>query len=329
MTAFNHYRLIPVVLMGLLLCAAGLLWPESEYERPLTVALNIWPGTENLLRACEAENLKKRRINMVEMSWPTAVMGAFRKRVVDAAVVTLDEMIRLEADGAKPRAVLILGSSRGSDAIMGHASLPTMQSLRGKNIGVELRSASEHLLRQALSANGMTLQDVHLVPVNLAETEAAYDDEKGIDAVVSADPWCLRLLDKGAVSLFDTSHMKLEFSRVLVVREEALQNYAQELRSLVAACLESNARSGLLNSEEGQQDATLRREGFTLLQWQKSLLRIHLPDAEENRRLMTQKSGGLEECLEQMIAVMRSQGVLRREIRARDLLRPEFLEAVP
>lgn len=349
MNKFIQIRMIPAALLGVLLCAVGLLWPESEYKRPLTVAVNIWPGSERLVMACEASNTEDQRINLVEMSWSTAVLAAFRKHVADAAVVTLDELIRLEADGAKPRAVLILGISRGSDAIMGHTGrrwlwngnrqpkgsnatkepdVPmTMQSLRGKHIGVELRSSSEYLLRHALAANGMSFQDVEAVPLNLAETETAFK-ERGIDAVVTADPWCTRLQDKGATVIYDSSKMDLEFSRVLVVREEVLRAYPRELRSLVSACLERNAQAGSPVIDNGE-DSTLRREGFTPEQWQKSMQKMRLPDAAENRRLFKQKAGGLEECLKKMSAEMLQMGLLQQEVEVRGLFTSEFLEELP
>ncbi|WP_395736864.1 ABC transporter substrate-binding protein [Prosthecobacter sp.] len=324
MNRFTQIRLVPVIVLGVLLCAVGLMWPETHYQRPLTVAVNIWPGTEGLVMACDEGNTLKQRINTVEMSWPTAVMGAFRKRVVDAAVVTLDEMIRLEADGAKPRAILALGISHGGDAIMGHAGLESMQSLRGRNVGVELKSAGEYLLWEALRSHGMTLKDLHVVPLNLAESEDAYD-EKDLDAVVTADPWCLRLRDKGAVTLFDCSKMNLKFCRVLVVREEALLTYERELRFLVSACLAHNAKIALPKSQG--RDAALRREGFTQEQWLQSMTRVHLPDAAENLRLLKPGSGGLEECVNEMVHTMLQAGLLHQEIKTQGMFVPKFLEA--
>lgn len=349
MSKLIQIRMIPAAFLGMLLCVAGLLWPESEYKRPLTVGVNIWPGSERLVMACDASNTKDQRINLVEMSWSTAVLTAFRKHVVDAAVVTLDELIRLEDDGAKPRAVLILGISKGSDAIMGHAGnrwfwggrrLPrvsdavpghvapmSMESLRGKNIGVELRSSSEYLLRHALLANGMLFKDVQVVPLNLAETESAFR-EKGIDAVVSADPWSTLLKDKGSSVIFDSSKMGLELSRVLVVREDVLRTFPHELRSLVSACLEINHQPGS-QEFENSRDAILRREGLTQEQWLKSLQKIDLPDAAENRRLFKQKEGGLEECLKKMSTEMLQLGLLKHEVGVRGLFTSEFLEEVP
>lgn len=327
MNKFIQIRMIPAAFLGVLLCAVGLLWPESEYKRPLTVAVNIWPGSERLVMACEASNTNDLRINLVEMSWSTAVLTAFRKHVADAAVVTLDELIRLEADGAKPRAVLLLGISKGSDAIIGHAVPMSMQSLRGKHIGVELRTSSEFLLRHALTANGMSFEDVEVVPLNLAETETVLK-ERGIEAVVTADPWSMRLQAKGSSVLYDSSKMDLELSRVLVVREDVLRAYPRELRSLVSACLGINSQAGLLVNED-VQGAVLRREGLNAEQWRKSLQKMHLPDAAENRRLFKQEAGGLGECLKKMSVEMLQMGLLKHEVDVRGLFTSEFLEENP
>lgn len=308
------------------MCAAGLFWPESELQRPLMVAVNIWPGVENLLAASESRLAGDKSIHFVEMSWSTAAMGAFRKRVVDAAVVTLDEVLRLEEDGAEPRVVLVLGIPKGSDAILGVPGIKSVQGMRGKRIGVELRSTGEYLLTQALAAAGMTQRDVRVVPLNLAETEAAYV-EHDVDAVVTADPWRIRLQDKGAEALFDASTMGLELSRVLVVRADALKKFPRQVQALVSAYFDHLAKADVMDGE-GRLDAILRREDLSRSQWRQALALIHAPDAAENRRLMEPGPDGLEACMERMGAMMLREQLLLNAVDARQLINREFLQEV-
>jgi NitT/TauT family transport system substrate-binding protein len=317
-------RALPAGVVGLLLCAAGLFWPESQYRRPFTVAVNIWPGAEALVEACEDGHAKAVRINFVEMSWSSSSMGAFRKRVVDAAIVTLDEMLRMEADGAKPRAVLLLGISKGSDAILGRPGLNSVKDLRGKRVGVELRSNGEYLLMHALMANGMSSKDVTMVPLNLAETETAYD-AGDLDAVVTADPWHIRLREKGATLLYDSSGMGLELSRVLVVREDALESFSVEVQSLVSAHLSHVARTGGLDFGN-EMRGVLRRENLDLSQLKETWKRIQIPDAAENLRLMEPGKGGLEQCLERMVLTMQQEGLLKQNVETKKLLAPLFIK---
>lgn len=306
-------RIIPVLAAGLLLCAAGLFWPNSTKRRQFTVAVNIWPGAEGLLSAREAPAFKDVPATFMEFSWSAAVLGAFQKRVADAAVVSLDELLRLEAGDAQPQAVLVLGVSRGSDAIFARPGIGSVSALQGKKVGVELHSAGEYLLYSVLQKHGLTPADVEIVPLNLAETESAFV-EQDLDAVVTADPWRARLADRGATLLADSSGMGLEMCRVLVVRRDSARQFHDEILRLVRVCLEHAEHRGS-SWEEGGVAAMLRREDLTSAQWRLALAAIQTPGAGENVRLLESVGGedgkgGLAEVLGQMAAKMQAAGWL-------------------
>lgn len=319
------YQLLPTFIVGVLMCAAGMFWSSFEDKKSFTVAVNIWPGMEAMLMASQSRRLQTERINFVEMSWSSAATGAFRLRVADAAIVTLDELLRLEDDGARPRAVLILGISAGSDTILGRPGLKSISDLRGKRVGVELRSSGEHLLLHALTKNDMSMKDIQVVPLNQAETETAYDDTD-LDVVVTADPWSTRLRDKGAVVLHDSKAVGLELSRVLVVSEDALKMYSKEIQTLVSSHLKHVLKSGEMDAGSAGLDVMLRRENLTPDQWHRAVELIHAPDAEENLRLMNPAGGGLVECLKKMAADMRRNGLLTHEFKIEPLLNSTFVE---
>lgn len=319
------YQLLPTFILGVLLCIAGVLWPSFGDKKSFTVAVNIWPGMEEMLMTTQSIRLQNKRINFVEMSWSSAATGAFRLRVADAAIVTLDELLRLEDDGARPRAVLVLGISAGSDTILGRPGLKSISDLRGKRVGVELRSSGEHLLLHALSKNDMSMKDIQVVPLNQAETETAYDDTD-LDVVVTADPWSIRLRDKGAVVLYDSQAVGLELSRVLVVSEDALKMYSNEVQTLVSSHLKHVLKSGEIDGGAEGLDVILRRENLTPEQWHRAVKLIHAPDAEENLRLMNPTSGGLAKCLKKMAADMRRQNLLTHEFKMEPLLNSTFVE---
>ncbi len=316
-------RILPAMAAGLLLCGLGLLWPSSVKRRPFTVAVNVWPGSEGLLSSRQAEGFKKTPVSFVEFSWSSAVLGAFQKRVVDAAVVSLDELLLLEEGDAQPLAVLVVGTSKGSDTILALPGISSMSELRGRRVGVELHSSSEYLLMSSLKKLGMSLAEVQIVPLNLAETESAYL-EKDIDAVVTADPWRVRLLGAGAVPLDDSKAMGLEMSRVLVVRRDAAARFHREVSRLVFACLDHASGKGPCWEEEGLA-AVLRREGLTRGQWDAALGLIHTPGLDENVRLL---EGGLTEVLQQMASRMHAAGTLEREVNVSHLTSPQFVKEV-
>jgi len=319
------YQLLPTFIVGLLMCAAGMFWSSFDDKKSFTVAVNIWPGMEAMLMTSQSKRLQDERINFVEMSWSSAATGAFRLRVADAAIVTLDELLRLEDDGARPRAVLVLGISAGSDTILGRPGLKSISDLRGKRVGVELKSSGEHLLMHALSQNDMSMKDIQVVPLNLAETETAYDDTD-LDVVVTADPWSIRLRDKGAVVLYDSQAVGLELSRVLIVSEDALKTYSKEVQTLVSSHLKHVLKSGEIDAGAEGLGVILRRENLTPEQWHRAVELIHAPDAEENLRLMNPAGGELVKCLKKMAAEMRRQNLLTHRFKIEPLLNSTFVE---
>ncbi len=318
----RRHRTYPLVIAGLLLCVAGVFWPREEVPRLFTLAINIWPGVEGLLLSPGVEQERDPHVNYVEMSWSSAAMGLFHRRVVDAIVVTPDELLRLGDEGARPRALAVLGVSHGSDAVLARPEIKTMEQLRGRRIGVEQRSAAEYLLVHALAAHDMVLSDVMVVPLNIAETEEAYDD-RDVDAVVAADPWRVRLQDKGAVTLYDSRDMGLEMCRLLVTEERSMQTYANELRGIIADHFHYVSKLRDLEPANGL-GAVLRREGLDVGQWHRVLEAIQFPVAEEQSRLLGSGKDGLEECLERIQRNMLQARLLKHSMDVRALLIPEF-----
>lgn len=319
----RRLRTYPVVIAGLLLCVTGVFWPREEASRLFTLAINIWPGVEGLLISPGVEQERDPLVNYVEMSWPTAATGLFHRRVVDAIIVTPDELLRLEDEGAHPRALAVLGVSHGSDAVLARPGIKEIADLRGRRIGVEQRSAAEYLLARALAAHGMTLADVMVVPLNIAETEEAYD-EGDVDAVVTADPWRVRLQDKGAVPIFDSKGMGLEMCRLLVAEERSIQTYPEVLRKVIADHFHYVSRLRNLEPAHGL-GAILRREGLNVNQWRRVLGVIQFPTVEEQNRLLGPGKEGMVECLERVQYNMLQAGLLKHSMDVRVLLSTQFV----
>lgn len=314
-----------VAALGLLLWGLGMFWPAPKARDPLTLAVGVWPGSETLILARKEGGLQEPKINFVEMSWSSAAMVAYEKRVVDAAVVTLDELLRLSAAGHHPKAILVVGVSCGADAIMARPEIAKIEDLRGRRVGVEVRALGEYLLCRALVGVGMTLKDVKIVPLNLAETEGAYE-EMGLDAVVTSDPWRIRLENKGAHALFDSKVLADEMSRVLMVREDVIDSYPAEFRAVVAAHFHVALKQLANGAMTERMAPILRREGLTTEQFHRVLDLIRTPDRKENMRLLTPGAAGLEPVLARMNEFMLKTALLKSPAKPTDVLDPEFVK---
>src|SRR5690554_1162347 len=135
----------------------------SAPEEPLRLGTNVWPGYEPLYLAREQGDLSAGQVALVELLSASEVMRAYRNGAIDAAALTLDEVISLRAAGLRPVVVQVTNISAGADVILVRQNVERMQDLRGKRVGVEATALGMYMLTRALALNGMTLEDVHIV----------------------------------------------------------------------------------------------------------------------------------------------------------------------
>lgn len=272
-----------VTLQGILW--AGVFgWHPPKAPEPLKVAVGVWPGSETLTIARERGILEDERVRVVELTWTSAAVRAFANHGVDAAVLSLDEALNLRRASRDARVVMPMDVSDGADALMAPQGTAQSADLRGKRIGVEMRTAGERLLARALETRGIAMSEVTLIQLNLAETETALRDGE-VDAVVTSEPWLTRLRAAGAVTLFDSKQMAGELYRVLVVRADVLEKRADDVARLVRAHF--MVRDDLAaHLSEAELDVVMRREELSAGQWRQVLAAVKLPTVDEARQMM-------------------------------------------
>ncbi len=72
------------------------------------------------------------------------------------------------------------------------SGIKTLQDLKGKKVGVTLKTISEFYLGRTFSLNGLKLEQVTLVYVKAADAERAITNGE-VDAVVTWEPWVNRI----------------------------------------------------------------------------------------------------------------------------------------
>jgi NitT/TauT family transport system substrate-binding protein len=72
------------------------------------------------------------------------------------------------------------------------SGIKTLQDLKGKRVGVTLKTISEFYLGRTFGLNGQNLEQVTLVDVKAADAEKAIANE-AVDAVVTWEPWVTRI----------------------------------------------------------------------------------------------------------------------------------------
>jgi NitT/TauT family transport system substrate-binding protein len=282
---------VAIAALVLLLWTAALQLPTPTQAEPLRVAVGMWAGAEPWILARQAGELDPREVSLVEINWTSAAMRAVGNRAVDAAVLSLDEVIRQINQGYPLKIVMVTDISRGADLLMAKPGIDSVAGLKGGRIGYEPRSSGSWLLSKALKNSDLKLSDVQPVPLNPAEVEEIFE-QLSLDGVVVAEPWKQRMKNLNLNKVYDSSYANASIVRVLAVHPASIVEHREELLALMRAHFKWMPR---LTEGGSTLHPILRREGVSAEAFTGILKLVEAVGLEENRRLLQQKDAWLGE----------------------------------
>ena len=197
----------------------------------LRIGTNVWPGYEPLYLARELGYLKKNEVHLIEYTSTSQVLKAYKNGLLDAAAVTLDEAIVLREGGEDIRVILAMDVSNGADALLGQASLKTIDDLKGKRVGVEHTALGAYFIHRIIELSSLEKKDITIIPLEVQQHMRAFK-EKEVDAVITFDPARSKIVEAGGNVLFDSSQIPGEIVDVLIVRAEKMNLYKENINGL-------------------------------------------------------------------------------------------------
>ena len=199
----------------------------------MRVAGIVWIGYEPMFLARELGYYHQSRLRLVEASSNTTSLMALATGDVEAATLTLDEVLTAREGGLDVRVILVFDESAGADVVMAAPGIRTLADLRGKRIGVEDTAVGALILAKLLEMAQLTPGEIVKVPLTAERHLSAYGAGE-VDAVVSFEPYATQLANKGAHRLLDSTQFPGLVVDVLAARAEALQAAPDQFRQLCA-----------------------------------------------------------------------------------------------
>ena len=148
------------------LAAVCVIWLASCAREPVPpIRIGTFPGptSELVFLAQHRGWLPPSDYRLVEFINDGEVMRAFRNGSIEAAFVSLDEVLSLAQSGMDPVILFVTAESRGGDAIVAHADVTSLADLRGRRVAVQVNSVSAYLLRRSLKTAGLDIEDLQIV----------------------------------------------------------------------------------------------------------------------------------------------------------------------
>jgi NitT/TauT family transport system substrate-binding protein len=122
-------RVLVLLALGWAACAPA---PRT----PLVVGTVPWVGTEPLFLAREL-GLFDGPIHLAEYINSEHEIRAFQNGLIDAAAVTLDEVLNLDRLQQQAHVVLVLDASHGADCVVAQPTVTSVAELRGRKVATE------------------------------------------------------------------------------------------------------------------------------------------------------------------------------------------------
>lgn len=307
-------------------CGGALLATLAGCRAPsplLRVGCIVFPGYELLVLARELELLPPALIRLVEMRTNTDVLQALAAGQLEAACLTLDEVLTARGNGIEMCVIAVLDSSAGADALMARPGLEHLKALAGQRIGAEDSASGALMLGAALSAAGLVMSDVRKVPMSMNRSVEAYRSGT-VDAVITAEPWVSLLQKEGARKHFDSRAIPDRIVDVLAVRADVIPRSAEALRALL------RGHFAALHHFRVQPEDAVRRMAPRLSLPPEDVAAafngLVLPDARQNLQMLA-PDGTLPKSGRQLVRLLLDQGLLATPPSMTRWLDPQFIPA--
>ena len=288
-------------LLGVLAAGSSGVLAACGSRQPLRVASHVWPGYEFMFVARDQGWLDRKDATLISTGSATESLQYLASGEVEAAAITLDEVLLALQRGIPLTVVLLFNISAGADAVLAKPAIASLAELRGARIGVEVTALGQLMLRKLLEKAGLGLQEVQVVSLKADEHLSAWRQGK-LDAVICYEPVVSVIEEGGWRRLFDSVDIPDTIFDVLAVRREALSAYSSQLRGLIQAHFKAQyawKTNPVDTAYRMAKRLNLRAEQIP------GLYRgIELPDIDYNRHMLGSASPKLLASARQIAAIM-------------------------
>lgn len=265
---------------------ASLISGCRAHAQRIRIAYLPWIGYETLMLA-EQFHWLPQTVSLARLGSASLSLAALRRGEVDAAALTLDEVMRARLGGMDLVVVMVFDVSAGADVLLVDEEIESLGDLAGKRIGVELGGVGEMLLDRVLARAGLDWGEITIVDRSADQQLHSWRDGE-LDAVVSYEPVASRLRAAGARYHLDSRDFPDLIFDVLAVRRERLDDVGGVLTEVIDAHFR-----GLHHLRSNRQDAIYRIADAQRIDEQavtRAIAGILLPDLEANRRYLSEES---------------------------------------
>lgn len=289
---------------------------------PLVIAGHPWPGYEIFFMARDLGWLPVNGMQCMDNANASESMQAIRDGRAQAAMLTLDEMIRLCSEGFDLRVAMIFDISVGADVVIGKPNIKNPQDLTGKTIGYEASSLGALMLHEFLNHSILDRNEVKLVDMSYDQHHQAWLDDE-VDALITYEPNATKLLKSGGQRLFDSQQIPDKIFDLLVVTAEAAERHKMVLYDIIDTHFSAlhHFRTNPMDSSH-RIAKRLNMPAEDLMQVYRGLL---MPDALANYAYLSKLDDRMIKAAAHLVHVMHEAGIIVDDCDLRTIFTNQFI----
>jgi NitT/TauT family transport system substrate-binding protein len=284
---------------------------------PLRIGMIDWTGFEPFYLAKSLGFYENSSIELVNFTDLAEVLRAYREQRVPCITGTIGEILQLAGAIPDQRVIFVTDQSAGADAIVAKPRITQPADLKGQRIGTDMTPLASQMLVSALNKAELTLNDVKLVNLSLADQLEAYKTDR-IDAVITFDPFRTQLVNAGAKTIFDSAQIPNQIVDVMLTSQANLTQHGPALKILTAGFFKA-----LDYLQQNPADAIARmaaRQKITPDEFAATLKQIKFTDRATNQMMLDPAQTPLIKVTDQLNQFMVTQKLLPQPVDFKSLL---------
>ncbi|RYL88513.1 aliphatic sulfonate ABC transporter substrate-binding protein [Sporolactobacillus sp. THM7-4] len=209
----------------------------ASSSKKIVLGFNPWPGYFPWYIAQEKGFFKKYGLNvqLKQFSDLSGMLNALSGGQLDAAGVTINDMIVPLSKGADLKAVGVYDISNGGDAFVVNKNIKTFNDLKGKNVATELGTVDHLLMLEGMKKAGLKASDIHFSNMSISDAGNALISGK-LEGASLYEPYISKAISSGkAKVLFSSADMPGLITDVIAVKGKLAKSNPKDTENLLRA----------------------------------------------------------------------------------------------
>jgi NitT/TauT family transport system substrate-binding protein len=173
-------------------------------------------------------------VNLIRVDSASDSLNALKSGKVDGAALTLDEVLRANAEGLDLVVVLVFDVSAGADKVIARDNIQSLSELKGKKFGVEYSALGALVVSKLLEQSKLSLNEIEIVSLPVSD-QLNYWKNGQIDVAISYQPYSTALIKNNGHEIFSSREMPEMIFDVLAIKRSVLDKSQKNIESLLKA----------------------------------------------------------------------------------------------